>query len=670
MGLRERIANLVLRPRSLRATPVIVPDYQTGFPHPPDWDAAAAIREGYRSHIAVYRCVTELAGAVASVPWVLKRERPDGGTEEAPYTHPGWQLLRKANPRMSWSQMIEGVAVCILLAGNHYSLVTTSGRRVELYRLRPDRVEVIPGRDGPRGYVYRVGTEEFTYLPEEIVHHLFYDPGSDFYGLSPLRAAARVVDTDNATVDWNRFSMRNRTRPDGLVNVKAPLSEAQHATLLKQIEEQRSGSANARRIIVVSGGEATFVPMSLTPVELDFVNSHKMSERDVCVAFGLHPEALGLTEATYENKKWAIRAMWEGPVLRLLKIIRDGYNLRFQEIWGEDLFLDFDLSETPAVIGARRDKAEEARIYWGMGVPLNQLNIELGLDLEEVPGGDIGYLPMNLLPVGRSGDAGSRSGKGPGRRSYDTDALKDAYWRSVDRPKVAWERKIADLVRARFAEERKEAVSYAKNGGRDLDPVIDAHAKGWTETLTASWQAIVEFFGNDVFHELYPERARPTGQMRQDLWTGAVASYVARIVAQEVTQITAATKRALREEIAAGIIANEGTAEIARRIRRAYGEWMGEGEVPFETSRAYTIARTEVHGAASYGLHVGARESGAFTRKRWLTTRDGREREMHAIIDGEERALDERYSNGLLFPGDPDGEAAEVINCRCTETYA
>lgn len=667
MGLRERIAALLVRQSSPQASPIIVPDYQTAYPQPHDWDTAAAIRDGYRAHIAVYRCVTELAGAVATVPWRLKRERPDGGTEEAPYGHEGWQLLRKANAKVSWAQMIEGAAVCILLSGNHYSLVVAAGQRVQMYRLRPDRVEVLPGRDGPRAYVYRVGTEEFTYPVEEIAHHLLYDPGSDFYGISPLRAAARVVDTDNALVDWNRYSMRNRARPDGMVSVKAPLGDAQHAALVKQIEEQRSGSLNARRIIIVSGAEATFTPMSLTPVELDFVDSHQMSSRDVCTAFGIHPEALGLAEATYENKMWAIRAMWEGPILRLLKCIRDGYNLRLQEVWGEETFLDFDLSETPAVLGARRDRAEEAKLYWGMGVSFNQLNRELGLDFEEVPGGDVGYLPMSYLPVGGKGSA---RGNGEGRRSYNTDAQKDAYWRSVDRPKLAWEEKVADLARTRFGEERKEAVSFVTNGGRDLDPVIEAHAKSWSATLTASWQAILEYFGGDVFNDLYPERARPAGQTRQDLWSGAVESYVARVVAQKVVQITDATKRALRDEIAAGIIENEGTAQIARRIQRAYGEWMGEGEIPFARSRSYVIARTEVHGAASYGMHEGAKQAGAFSRKRWITTRDGREREMHAIIDGEERALDERYSNGLMYPGDPDGEAAEVVNCRCTERYS
>lgn len=52
--------------------------------------------------------------------------------------------------------------------------------------------------------------------------------------------------------------------------------------------------------------------------------------------------------------------------------------------------------------------------------------------------------------------------------------------------------------------------------------------------------------------------------------------------------------------------------------------------------------------------------------KQWDATLDGRTRDSHRRVDGEIRELDEKFSNGLMFPGDPSGGAAEVVNCRCT----
>lgn len=86
-------------------------------------------------------------------------------------------------------------------------------------------------------------------------------------------------------------------------------------------------------------------------------------------------------------------------------------------------------------------------------------------------------------------------------------------------------------------------------------------------------------------------------------------------------------------------------------------------------SRAERIARTETIGAMNQAEMATAKLSGVVTTKEWLTQGDDRVRDSHAAQDGEERSLDEAFSNGLQHPGDPDGDADETINCRCTLLY-
>ena len=56
-------------------------------------------------------------------------------------------------------------------------------------------------------------------------------------------------------------------------------------------------------------------------------------------------------------------------------------------------------------------------------------------------------------------------------------------------------------------------------------------------------------------------------------------------------------------------------------------------------------------------------------QKRWVSTYDGRTRKTHKELQGETIDLYSHFSNGLLYPRDPFGDASEVVNCRCTISY-
>ena len=64
--------------------------------------------------------------------------------------------------------------------------------------------------------------------------------------------------------------------------------------------------------------------------------------------------------------------------------------------------------------------------------------------------------------------------------------------------------------------------------------------------------------------------------------------------------------------------------------------------------------------AEDMGLDIG---------KVWMATLDNRTRDSHAKLDGKTVGLYDRFDNGLDRPRDPDGEPAEICNCRCTLQY-
>lgn len=125
-------------------------------------------------------------------------------------------------------------------------------------------------------------------------------------------------------------------------------------------------------------------------------------------------------------------------------------------------------------------------------------------------------------------------------------------------------------------------------------------------------------------------------------------------------------KKRIASEVSRGISTGMSFEQVARNIR---ANMMGTYENPGGAyAYALRIARTEGHRIQCQGTMDAcykAKEKGADIVKQWDSTLDGNTRESHQKVDGEIRDLDEKFSNGLMFPGDPSGGAAEVVNCRC-----
>lgn len=118
--------------------------------------------------------------------------------------------------------------------------------------------------------------------------------------------------------------------------------------------------------------------------------------------------------------------------------------------------------------------------------------------------------------------------------------------------------------------------------------------------------------------------------------------------------------RQLNSAVLQGILSGESMDDIAKRIEPIIGG---------NRKAAIRNARTMVTGAENAGKNDSFKrleELGAIIEKTWLATSDRRTRHSHRLMNGETIKANEIFSNGLEYPGDPDGEPEEVYNCRCT----
>lgn len=682
MSLRARIANWLLKAAATERQPLIASS-QSGRAIWNDWSTENAIKHGLKASVWVYASCRKLAAAVSSVPWHVER-RIDEETWEREPGHPIELLLKDANPYMSGQDLMERLTYHLNLGGNGiWHMVMARGVPVELWPLPPDRTKPVPHpTEWISRYEYTDGDGRRRNIdPKEILHFQFVDPSNPYWGLSPLKAAARIVDTDVEAVRWNKVSLQNRAITDGVFSFEQPLTPEQWAEARRQVREQHQGADNARTPWVLGGG-AKWEPMSLTPVEMDFLESRKFSVAEIAAVFGVPVVLLSAERTTYNNMRTARRMLWEDTVVPILTDIKEALNLALVPFWDpsrRDLRIVYDLSNVTALQESLAEKVAAARTLWAMGYPVNVINQRLEMGLPDIPGGDEPRRTQYSDGAPFDGDPDpepKRRAAHRRQRKADTwpEAEKAAFWRAMDTDRIRWEDRLAEEIALRFAVEGK-AVAAAFEAGDEAAAMaaIDDQAREWRVLLTAAYTAIIEHFG-----QLEGARLENGGKARYgpseskfvfDPWKDAVQRFVAQTVGRKITRILDTTKRRIAEAIAAGMAESETSREIAQRIEDAYHTWGSPSDSGVDTSRAFVIARTETGAAANFGHQEGARQTGLTIEKEWLSSRDERTRAEHLFMDGERVGLDERYSNGLMYPGDPAGEPDDVINCRCVELH-
>lgn len=354
-------------------------------------DNAKFADEGYRRNVIAHRAIAMIATAAASVPWKLSERR--SRTSRMLELHPLLTLLSNPNPLQGGTELCEALYAHRLISGNGYlhAIGPKDGTPLELHVLRPERIAIIPGQGGiPKAYRYSIDNRSVDVAVDpitgqsRILHLKAFHPLDDWYGLSPMEAAAYSIDQHNQCSAWNQALLQNGARPSGALMVKAgegktgALSESQYGRLKSQLDEQFSGAMNAGRPLLLEGG-LEWKEMSLNPKDMDFINIKHSSARDIALAFGVPPQLLGIPgDNTYANLKEARLALWEQTILPLLQNVTDALNNWLVPMFDTSLTLSLDQDAIP-IFAEKRDayweriskadflSAEEKRKLLGVG---------------------------------------------------------------------------------------------------------------------------------------------------------------------------------------------------------------------------------------------------------------------------------------------------------------
>ncbi|MEM7422496.1 MAG: phage portal protein [Pseudomonadota bacterium] len=323
-------------------------------------DHGSLTRNGYAGNAVGFRAVRMVAEASATVPLVVI----ENGARQL--EHPVRSLLSQPNPGADGAAFLEAVYSHLQLAGNAYveaAAHDSRGLPRELHVLRPDRMRVIPGKDGwPEGWEYVVGQSRhrWTARAEQrpILHLKGFHPLDDHYGMAPLESAASAIDIHNAAQKWAKALLDNAARPSGAIvfagsDGSATMSEEQYQRLVQEIEQNHAGASNAGRPMLLEGG-LDWRPMGYSPSDMEFLETKNAAAREVALAFGVPPMLLGLPgDNTYSNYQEANRAFYRQTVLPLVHKTANALGCWLSEARGVAVEIAPDLEAVPALSSER-----------------------------------------------------------------------------------------------------------------------------------------------------------------------------------------------------------------------------------------------------------------------------------------------------------------------------
>ena len=144
------------------------------------------------------------------------------------------------------------------------------------------------------------------------------------------------------------------------------------------------------------------------------------------------------------------------------------------------------------------------------------------------------------------------------------------------------------------------------------------------------------------------------------------------LLSKAVIPITNTTRKQIEMVMTQAAVEGWGVDKTVRELKNS----------DITKNRAELIVRTESTKAANAGKMLGAADMGVAVEKQWVSATDIRTRRIprdqydHLHMNGKRVPYDSgfivpstRSIDLMLYPGDPQGAAGNVCNCRCTVVF-
>lgn len=320
------------------------------------------------------------------------------------------KLLERPNPAQSYSSWIQEIIAFGKLTGNRYvyGIKPESGpnqsKWQELYVLPSQSVEInsngifepVSGYSLDYSGQYKIEADDICHIKD---FNPYYDgTGSHLYGMSPLKAGLRSLDTNNAAVTTGVKYLQNQTSRGVLMSDEGDLNEVQAKQLKDKFRQQYQGADNAGDIIITPK-KLSWVNFGLNAADVSLIEQYNASIKDLCNVYSVPVQLLNNTDtSTYNNMVEAKKSLYQNAVIPELNKIKDELNRWLVPSFGENLYLDFDYSNIAELQEEMDSVVKQMGSAWWTTPNEKRQAMNFGVDEENEEMNDY-YIPANLMPM-------------------------------------------------------------------------------------------------------------------------------------------------------------------------------------------------------------------------------------------------------------------------------
>jgi HK97 family phage portal protein len=350
---------------------------------------------------AVWRCVDIVSGTVASLG--IDIERRIGKYWQVDEKHPLELVLRlKPNDRVNSFDFWKAAVVEMLLYGNAYiyPYFTASGEVSRLY-LIPHGACIYDSKADTYEITDEMNNLFTTCNGWRIVHlkNLSLDGG--FTGVSTLAYAQKVLGIGGNLDSLQMDSFASGSTLHGFISGDSNLTQgfgAPQDDQLKAVKDNITKQLTSGAKIFTLPGTMKFNQLSLSPSDLQLVESKNLNVLDICRFFGVHPDRVFQSSSTnYKGSESAQTAFMTDTLFPLINKIETELTVKLipNQLLGQ-FRVKFDLDDY--YIGDMGTKADYYTKMVSAGVLTpNEVRIREGH--APVDGGDSAFISCNVAPI-------------------------------------------------------------------------------------------------------------------------------------------------------------------------------------------------------------------------------------------------------------------------------